>query len=69
MQKVAVVKTESYDTQVVEQAMQELLAHLGGMEKFITPGDKVLIKPNMLEGVDKDKSVTTHPRENHCLPI
>lgn len=61
MQKVAVVKADSYDTKVVDEAMKELLAHLGGIEKYIQAGDKVLVKPNMLEGVDKDKSVTTHP--------
>ena len=61
MTKVAVVKAESYDTQVVDEAMQELLAHLGGMSRFIQPGDRVLVKPNMLGGVDKDKAVTTHP--------
>lgn len=61
MTKVAVVKAGSYDPQVVEQVMQELLAHLGGIDKFISPGDRVLIKPNMLEGVKKELSVTTHP--------
>lgn len=33
MTKVAVVKTDSYDTQVVEQAMQELLSYFGGIRK------------------------------------
>ncbi|MDF2524669.1 MAG: hypothetical protein K0R31_2310, partial [Clostridiales bacterium] len=31
------------------------------MSKFIQPGDRVLVTPNMLEGVDKGKCVTTHP--------
>lgn len=35
MEKVAVVKAESYDTQVVEQAMAELLAEFGGMSQFV----------------------------------
>lgn len=61
MTKVAVVKAESYDQQVVERSMTELLDHLGGIEKYIQPGDRVLVKPNMLEGVDKGKHVTTHP--------
>ncbi|MEG6585412.1 DUF362 domain-containing protein [Dendrosporobacter sp. 1207_IL3150] len=61
MRKVAVVKANSYDTQIVEQAMTELLTHLGGMSKYIKPGERVLVKPNMLEGVDKGLSVTTHP--------
>jgi uncharacterized protein (DUF362 family) len=61
MTKVAVVKADSYDQQVVEQAMSELLGHLGDMSKYIQPGECVLVKPNMLEGVDKGLSVTTHP--------
>ena len=61
MTKVAVVQANSYDPHIVEQAMTELLAHLGGMSKYIQPGDRVLVKPNMLEGVDKGKHVTTHP--------
>lgn len=61
MTKVAVVKADSYETQIVEQAMSELLAQLGGMSQYIQTGDRVLVKPNMLEGVDKGKCVTTHP--------
>ncbi|MBP2633102.1 MAG: hypothetical protein H6Q70_3730 [Firmicutes bacterium] len=60
MTKVAAVKADSYDTQVVDQAMQELLAHLGGIEKYINPGDRVLVKPNMLEAADKASGITTH---------
>ena len=48
MTKVSVIKTE-------------LLAHLGGMSQFIQPGDRVLVKPNMLEAVEKGLCVTTHP--------
>ena len=61
MTKVAVVKADSYDTKIVEQAMAELLAHLGGLEKYIQAGERVLVKPNMLEAVPKELSVTTHP--------
>jgi len=61
MTKVAAIKADSYDPQIVEQAITELLAHLGGISQFIQPGDRVLVKPNMLEGVDKGKHVTTHP--------
>jgi len=37
MTKVAVVNANSYDHQVVEQAIQELLTHLDGIEKYINP--------------------------------
>lgn len=61
MCKVAVVKGENYNTDVVERALNEALSLLGGIDKFVNPGDKVLIKPNMLEAVPKELSVTTHP--------
>lgn len=61
MTKVAVIKTNSYEGQVVQQAMAELLDELGGMSQFVKPGEKVLIKPNMLEGLPPEKAVTTHP--------
>ena len=61
MTTVSAVKAESYDTQVVEQAMDELLGLIGGMEQYVKPGEKVLIKPNMLEGLSPEKAVTTHP--------
>ncbi|WP_267886708.1 hypothetical protein [Anaerosinus massiliensis] len=43
MTKVAVVKADTYDTKVVDQAMQELLAPLRKIGKYINPGDQVLI--------------------------
>lgn len=63
MQKVAAVKVDSYDYNYedVEKGIKEALALLGGLDKFIDPGDRVLLKPNILEGVDKGKHVTTHP--------
>ncbi|WP_371372751.1 hypothetical protein [Sporomusa aerivorans] len=39
--------------------MTELLDESGGISRFTQPGDRVLVKPNMLEGVDKGKAVTT----------
>lgn len=61
MTKVAAVKADSYDPQVVQQAITDLLAHLGGISQFIQPGDRVLVKPNMLEAVEKGLCVTTDP--------
>ncbi len=63
MQRVAAVRVDSYDYTYkdVEQGIQEAFALLGGLDKFISPGDRVLLKPSMLEGVDKGTRVTTHP--------
>jgi uncharacterized protein (DUF362 family) len=61
MVRVAAIKADTYDEQVVASAMKELLDGLGGISEFIKPGDKVLIKPNMLDAVKKELAVTTHP--------
>ena len=45
----------------VTKSLQTSLDHLGGIGKFISPGDKVLIKPNLLKGISPDACVTTHP--------
>lgn len=59
--KVAAVNVETYNYREVEQGLSEALALLGGATGFVSPGDKVLLKPNMLEGLPPEKAVTTHP--------
>ncbi|MDT8903496.1 DUF362 domain-containing protein [Anaeroselena agilis] len=59
--KVAAVSVASYDRAAVESGLAEALGLLGGVARFIAPGDKVLVKPNMLEGLPPEKAVTTHP--------
>jgi uncharacterized protein (DUF362 family) len=44
-----------YNYDDVEKSVKEALALLSGIDKFISLGDRVLLKPNMLEGVDKGK--------------
>jgi len=61
MTKVAAVKADSYDQHIAKKAITDLLAHLGGISQFIQPGDRVLVKPNMLEAVEKGLCVTTDP--------
>jgi uncharacterized protein (DUF362 family)/Pyruvate/2-oxoacid:ferredoxin oxidoreductase delta subunit len=61
MMKVAAVNVASYARAGVEKGLAEALGLLGGVERFVAPGDKVLVKPNMLEGLPPEKAVTTHP--------
>jgi len=63
MQKstVAIVKCESYDRKSVLDALQKGLDLLGGTVKFVKPGERILLKPNILWGTDPDKCVVTHP--------
>jgi uncharacterized protein (DUF362 family)/Pyruvate/2-oxoacid:ferredoxin oxidoreductase delta subunit len=42
-------------------AVERLLLPLGGMQHFVKPGQKILLKPNLLAGKAPEKAVTTHP--------
>jgi len=61
MSKVAVIKCESYEYSQVKRAVEQGLELLGGATAFVKPGEKVLLKPNLLVGEPPDKCVTTHP--------
>ncbi|MGM0600383.1 MAG: DUF362 domain-containing protein [Candidatus Rifleibacteriota bacterium] len=59
--KVAGSKCTSYDYLTVKKEVTSLLELLGGAKAFIKPGQKVLLKPNMLSCKTPDKVATTHP--------
>ncbi len=61
MMPVSLRAAASYDRSIVERALEEVLAPLGGMEAFVRPGQRVLIKPNLLSAKAPNKAVTTHP--------
>lgn len=58
---VSLVKCNSYNQTEVEKSLHQALSFLGGIEAFVKPGQKVLIKPNALMGISPDAAVTTHP--------
>jgi uncharacterized protein (DUF362 family)/NAD-dependent dihydropyrimidine dehydrogenase PreA subunit len=43
------------------EAVDRALGELGGISKFIKPGEKVLVKPNLLSPTSPDNAITTHP--------
>jgi uncharacterized protein (DUF362 family)/ferredoxin len=51
----------SYEPHEVSEAVHRALESIGGIKKFIQPGSRVLIKPNLLQGLSPDHCVTTHP--------
>ena len=58
---VSLVKASGYDYGTVYNALIDSVNFLGGMEKFVRPGDRVLLKPNLLSPKPPEKAVTTHP--------
>lgn len=61
MGKVAIVRCPDYGEKLVEEKVRGAIGLLGGIEKFISKGDKVLIKPNVLRASSPEAHVTTHP--------
>jgi uncharacterized protein (DUF362 family) len=61
MHIVSIQKCPDYDPAAVRNAVSTLLEPLGGMAAFVNPGERVLLKPNMLAGKPPEAAVTTHP--------
>ena len=57
---VSVVPCDAYEPALAKAALQEVLAPLGGLD-FIKPGDRVVIKANLITFLKPDKAATTHP--------
>ncbi len=61
MHLVSLKKVATYDRPAVREGLVRLLEPLGGMEAFVRPGERVLLKPNLLAGKPPENAVTTHP--------
>ena len=59
--KVSVIKCDTYADGQVLKAIREGFDLLGGISMFAKPGERIVIKPNILIGTDPDKGVTIHP--------
>ena len=58
---VSLTRVADYDPEHVLAAMRACLEPLGGMRVFVRPGQRVLLKPNLLGGFAPERAVTTHP--------
>lgn len=61
MSRVSITRCSSYDYDIVKNSVRSALELLGGMSSFITSGDKVLLKVNLLIKRRPEKVTTTHP--------
>lgn len=64
---VSIVECDSYDQSLVETSLEQTLDLIGGLSQFIKPGQKVLIKPNLLASVPPEAAITTHPSIIHAV--
>ncbi len=58
---VAIVRCKDYTPSEVRAAVREAVDLLGGMGRFVPPGSRVLMKPNLLASWEPDAAVCTHP--------
>lgn len=61
MSKVAIVKCENYEEDIVKKAVEKSINLLGGISNFINEKDKVLIKPNLLRASLPESLIITYP--------
>ena len=61
MNSVALVRCETYNAGALEPAIRKTFDLIGGINRFVTRGARVLLKPNLLCARSPEKCVTTHP--------
>ncbi len=58
---VSLLSHAHYDPDATLDRVRRLLAPLGGMERFVRPGARVVLKPNLVFGRSPDRAINTHP--------
>jgi len=61
MSTVSIAKCDTYELEAVHRAIASSLEPLGGIGAFVAPGQRVLLKPNLLAPVPTEWAITTHP--------
>ncbi|MDV3001160.1 MAG: hypothetical protein N5P05_002766 [Chroococcopsis gigantea SAG 12.99] len=69
MSTVSLLRAENYEPQALLNNLENLLEPLGGMATIVKPGDKVLLKPNLLTGSRPDAECVTRPELVYCVAL
>lgn len=64
---VSLICAQSYEAIALRSKVEELLAPLGGIKKFVKKGDRVLLKPNLLTGSKQGLECITRPEIVYCV--
>ncbi|WP_445174609.1 DUF362 domain-containing protein, partial [Microcoleus sp.] len=67
MSAVSLIRANSYDRQILQASLENLLAPWGGISAFVKSGDRVLLKPNLLTGSRPTKECVTRPELVYCV--
>lgn len=58
---VSLIRCTSYDAAAVDAAVRRAIDLIGGIRSLVKPGERILIKPNLLSARQPERGVTTHP--------
>jgi uncharacterized protein (DUF362 family) len=64
---VSLLSTHSYACDSLAIALENLLEPWGGISAMVKPGDRVLLKPNLLTGARPTKACVTRPELIYCV--
>ncbi|NEQ29706.1 MAG: DUF362 domain-containing protein [Leptolyngbya sp. SIO4C5] len=64
---VSLLRATTYDLPQLRQSLESLLSPLGGMAAIVKPGDRVLLKPNLLTGAKPTQECVTRPEIVYCV--
>jgi len=67
MSTVSLSRANSYQIETLSASLETLLEPLGGMGAFVKPGDRVLLKPNLLTGARPTKECVTRGEMVYCV--
>ncbi|MDX2215873.1 MAG: DUF362 domain-containing protein [Oculatellaceae cyanobacterium bins.114] len=67
MPTVSLIRAESYERTQLRASLETLLEPMGGIGALVKPGDRVLLKPNLLTGSRPTKECTTRPELVYCV--
>jgi uncharacterized protein (DUF362 family)/Pyruvate/2-oxoacid:ferredoxin oxidoreductase delta subunit len=59
--EVSIVRCPDYDQKTVMSSVRRAVDLVGGINAFVNPGERVLLKPNLLKARPPEAAVTTHP--------
>jgi len=57
----SLIRCNTYESKDLEVAIGDALDLLGGISSFVRPGDRVLLKPNLLSAHPPERRITTDP--------
>lgn len=67
MPKVSLITANSYSIENLTTSLEKLLEPLGGIGQFVKPGDRVLLKPNLIVSGYPDRECVTRPEIVYCI--